>query len=210
MRSSIHLLPFVVVVGLATSGCVGRSVPDPRDAARAYADAADRGDADRIYDMMTSEAQKSRSREDIRKVVADEKGELSDVAKAIRAPQTRVQATARLRYDDGEESALDLKDGLFWVTSAGALPGGARTPEEALDQLRRVVARRSYAGLMRILSPQTRALVEQDLRSLVDGLEKPDSLPVQVAGDTATVEIPGGHHVRMRRDGAVWRIDDFD
>ena len=31
--------------------------------------------------------------------------------------------------------------------SAGALPGGARTPEEALDQLRRVLARRSYAGV---------------------------------------------------------------
>ncbi|CAN5380818.1 hypothetical protein BH09MYX1_BH09MYX1_49580 [soil metagenome] len=200
----------LLLFGVATSGCVSHSVPDPRDAARVYADAAAKGDADGIYDMMTTEAQKSRPRDEVRKVVADERGELGDVATALRAPHTRVQATARLRYDDGEEAALDLKDGLFWVTSAGALPGGARTPEEALDQLRRVVARRSYAGLMRVLSPQTRAMIEQDLRSLVDGLEKPDTLPVQIAGDTATVEVPGGHHVRMRRDGAVWRIDDFD
>lgn len=211
-RCEMRISSKTLVLGFAitTTACVSHSVPDPRDAARAYADAADKGDADRIYDMMTTEAQKARPREEVRKVVADERGELTDVAKALRAPQTRVQATARLRYDDGEESALDLKDGLFWVTSAGALPGGARTPEEALDQLRRVIARRSYAGLMRILSPQTRAMIEQDLRSLVDGLEKPDTLPVQIAGDTATVEIPGGHRVRMRRDGAVWRIDDFD
>jgi hypothetical protein len=208
MRTAPVLLT-LLVLGAGT-GCAASTVPDPRDAARVYADAAERGDADRIYDMMTTEAQKARSRDDVRHMVADERNELSDAAKAVRAPQTRVQATARLRFDDGEESALELKDGRFWVTSAGALPGGARTPVQALDQLRRVMARRSYAGLMRVLSPQTRAMIEQDLRSLVLGLEKPDTLTVQAAGDTATVEIPNGHHVRMRRDGGVWRIDDFD
>lgn len=208
MRTATALFT-LLVLGVGT-GCAASSVPDPRDAARAYADAAERGDGDHIYDMMTTEAQKARSREDVRRMVADERTELADAAKAVRAPQTRIQATARLRFDDGEESALELKDGRFWVTSAGALPGGARTPEEALDQLRRVLARRSYAGLMRILSPQTRAMIEQDLRTLVLGLEKPDTLTVQAAGDTATVEIPSGHHVRMRRDGGVWRIDDFD
>ena len=96
------------------------------------------------------------------------------------------------------------------MTSAGALPGGARTPEQALDQLRRVIARRSYAGLMRVLSPATRAAIEQDLRSLVDGLEHPETLPVQVTGDTALTNVPGGHRVRLKRDGGVWRVDDFD
>ena len=84
------------------------------------------------------------------------------------------------------------------------------TPEAALDQLRRVLARRSYAGLLRVLTPRTRAMIEQDLRSLVDGLDKPDTLAVHVAGDSATVIVPGGHHVRLRRDGGVWRVDDFD
>jgi hypothetical protein len=73
-----------------------------------------------------------------------------------------------------------------------------------------VLARRSYAGLMRVLSPATRAAIEQDLRALVTGLEKPDTLPVQAAGDSATVSVPGGHHVRLKREGGVWRIDDFD
>ena len=63
---------------------------------------------------------------------------------------------------------------------------------------------------MRVLSPTTRAMIEQDLRTLVTGLEKPDTLSVKVQGDTAVVTIPGGHLVRLKRDGGIWRVDYFD
>jgi hypothetical protein len=205
----MRLLP-LVPLAVAIAGCAANDVPDPRTAANAYAAAASRGDADAIYGMMTASAQKSRSKDDVKQIVASEREELAEQGAAIRSKDARVEATARLKYDDGEEAALDLRDGRFWVTSAGALPGGARTPEQALDQLRRVVARRSYAGLMRVLSPATRAAIEQDLRSLVAGLEKPDTLQVQVTGDNAVVNVPGGHHVRLKREGGVWRVDDFD
>ncbi len=199
-----------VAVAVAVVGCVGRDVPDPRSAADAYAAAAARGDADAIFGMMTASGQRSRSKDDVRKIVATEREELAEQAAGLRSKDARVQATARLKFEDGEEAALELRDGRFWVTSAGALPGGARTPEQALDQLRRVAARRSYAGLMRVLSPATRAAIEQDLRSLVTGLEKPDTLQVQVTGDNAVVNVPGGHHVRLKREGGVWRVEDFD
>jgi hypothetical protein len=190
--------------------CASRSIPDPKVAADAYATAAASGNADAIYGMMTSSAQKERSPADVRRIVADERGELGEQARALSAKDARVEATARLRFEDGEEAALELRDGRFWVTTAGTLPGGARTPEEALDQLRRVLARRSYAGLMRVLSPATRAAMEQDLRVLVSGLEHPDGLQVLVNGDQARVEVHGGHHVTLKREGGVWRVDDFD
>jgi len=192
------------------AGCTGHAVPDPRSAADAYAAAASRGDADAIYEMMTTSAQKSRSREDVKRLVKEQRVELSEQAKLVTARDARVEATARLRYEDGEEAQLELRDGRFWITSSGALPGGSRTPEQALDQLRRVLARRSYAGLMRVLTPATRAAIEQDLRSLVSGLERPETLHVQVTGDAAAVTVPGGHTVKLKRDGGVWRVDDFD
>jgi hypothetical protein len=200
----------LLLVMVAAVGCTNGSIPDPKEAAADYARIAQRGDADRIYDMMTSEGQKDRTREDVKKIVETERAELADQAKAMTAPGTRVQATARLRFDDGEETALELRGGRFWVTAAGALPGGAHTPEAALDGLRRVVARRSYAGLLRVLTPRTRAMIEQDLRSLVEGLENADTLAVHVTGDSASVIVPGGHHVHLKREGGVWRIDDFD
>ena len=191
-------------------GCSGRGVPDPKSAAEDYAQAAQRGDGDAIYDMMTSEAQKGRSREDVKRLVQEQRGELAEQAKSLTAKDVRVEAVARLRYEDGEEAQLELKEGHFWITSSGALPGGSRTPEQALDQLRRVLARRSYAGLMRVLTPSTRAAIEQDLRSLVLGLERPETLHVDVAGDGAVVTIPGGHSVKLKREGGIWRVDDFD
>ncbi|MEO8876090.1 MAG: hypothetical protein ABI461_10925, partial [Polyangiaceae bacterium] len=114
------------------AGCGGNSVPDPRSAADEFAKAAARGDADAIYEMMTDEARAARTREDVQKIVKDEKAELADEARLVSQKDARVEATARLRFDDGEEAALELKDGQFRVTSAGALPGGAKTPEEAL------------------------------------------------------------------------------
>ncbi|MDB4946852.1 MAG: hypothetical protein JWP97_6386 [Labilithrix sp.] len=200
----------LLVAAAAAAGCSGGSVPDPRSAADAYAKAAARGDADAIYGMMTTAGQKSRSREDVRRLVQEQRSELAEQAKAVTAKDARVEATARLRYEDGEEAQLDLRDGRFGITASGALPGGSRTPEQALDQLRRVLARRSYAGLMRVLTPGTRAAIEQDLRTLVTGLERPDTLHVQVTGDAAVVSVQGGHTVKLRRDGGVWRVDDFD
>jgi hypothetical protein len=208
IRSGPAFLAATFVASLAA--CGESSVPDPRSAADQFAQAAARGDSDAIYEMMTDEARAARTREDVGKIVKDEKVELAEEAKLVSQKDARVEATARLRFEDGEEAALELKDGQFRVTSAGALPGGAKTPEEALDQLRRVVARRSYAGLMRVLSPATRAAIERDLRALVEGLDHPATLNVNVTGDTAVVNVPGGHEVRLRRDGGVWRVENFD
>ena len=192
------------------AGCASSSVPDPRIAARAYADAALRGDADKLYAMMTTSARQMRSRAETHRIVEEERGELADQARDIDRSDIRVEATARLRFADGEEAALELRDGHYWVTAAGAFPGGARTPEEALDQLRRVLARRSYPALMRVLSPATRAAIENDVRALVDGLSEPGTLPVHLSGDAAVIAVPGGHQVKLKREGGIWRVDDFD
>ena len=203
-------LNFPIFLFLSLCSCASRQVPDPHAAAAAYASAAARGDGAALYAMLSTPSREARSAAQVTQMVAEEREELAEQARALQGPDVRVEATARLRYADGEEAALELRDGRYRVTAAGALPGGAKTPEEALDQLRRVLARRSYAGLMRVLSPATRASIEADLRALVDGLDKPGTLPVQVTGDTAVVPVPGGHQVKLRRESGVWRVDDFD
>jgi hypothetical protein len=209
VRASAARAACLALAGGALS-CASAPVPDPHDAARAYALAATHGDADALYAMMTTASRHARSRDEVRATIDGERGELADQARAIAGPEVRVDATARLRFADGEETALELRDGRYWVTSAGTLPGGARTPEQALEQLRRVLARRSYAGLLRVLSPATRAAVENDMRALVDGLTGATSLPIQLNGDAALVPVPGGHQVKLKREGGVWRVEDFD
>lgn len=191
-------------------GCTGRSMPDPREAAVAYAEAAQRGDADAIYGMMASRSRAVLTREELATKVADQRQELKDLARAIESPATEVKAEAQVPYGDGEHAALVVEDGEFKVAGADALPAAARTPTQALESLRRVLARRSYAGLLRVLSRRTREAIEADMRSLVEGLERPEGLDVHVTGDLAVVEVPGGHIVRMRREGGAWHVEDFE
>ncbi len=192
------------------AGCASRAGDSARSAADAYSDAAARGDADALYDMMSSSSRRQRTREEVRRTVEGERAELAERGRALAARDTRVDARATLRFADGEVATLDLEQGHYRVSSAGTLPGGARTPDEALANLRRVIARRSYAGLMSVVTPATRAAIEHDLRSLVVGLEKPSTLPIEAHGDDADVAVPGGHHVHLHRDGDIWRVGDFD
>jgi hypothetical protein len=195
---------------MAGAACTPARVPDPSEAAKAYARAASRGDSEALYAMLTDASRQARSKGELEGMLSGERAELAEQGAALQGPDVRVEATALFRYADGEEAALDLQDGRYGVSAAGALPGGARTPEGALDQLRRVLARRSYAGLMRVLSQATRTAIESDLRTLVDGLSAPETLPVQLGGDTATVQVPGGHQVKLRREAGIWRVEDFD
>jgi hypothetical protein len=193
------------------SGCaVGSAMPDPEPAVTAYVEAVRAGDAEAIHAMMSEESRRAISVDELRRVLSEQKAEMKEHADSLAADERILTARAEVRYDDGEIVSLDLDDGEFRVTAADALPAAAKTPAQALSQLRRVLARRSYAGLLRVLSPRTRAAIERDMRSLVEGLTDPESLQVDVVGDRATIQVPGGHQVRLRREDGVWHVDDFD
>lgn len=196
------LLPFAV-------GCA-RALPDPRKAAQEYADALAQGDADAIHAMLSERGRRELHVDDVRKLVEEAHEELTAQARAVSEPGAMLMATARVRYADGEEAVLDLDDGRFKVSSADALPALARTPEQALAQLRRVLARRSYAGLSRVLSPSTRNAIESELRSLVEGLAHPEGLEIDVQGERASVRVEGGHVVKLRRERGIWYVEDLE
>jgi len=208
-RRTRRALPFTVSLALL-AGCGALPVKDPRETSIAFARAAERGDAATLYAMLSPSAQRALSRADVARLVADEKVELGDAARSLESPNAQAHIAARLRFADGEEVALGASGGRFTVTSGGTLPGGAPTPETALDELRRAIARRSYHALLRLLSPSTRSAIEQDLRTLVLGLEHPESLLIHTNGDVASVVVPGGHRVTMKREAGIWHVEDFD
>ncbi len=209
--------PRLLVAGwvLCLVGC-GATVPDPKQAALEYADAAAKGDAEAVYALLSESSKRSYTHAEVKGLVVDQRDELKLQADAVRkvfavgADPSRVVTEAMVPFADGERAALRLENGEYRIGAADALPADARTVAQALGQLRRVLARRSYQGLLRVLTPRSRAAVEEDLRTLVDGMEEPEGLDVKVTGDTAVVTVPGGHFVRLKRDAGVWRIEDFD
>jgi hypothetical protein len=208
--------PFALVLVLSLGGCAAR-VPDPRDAALAYAAAARGADADGVDAMLSEDSKRRYTEAEVKVLVDGQRAELAAQADAVSGALTprvgvepNIVTEAAVPYADGEQAALVLEDGAYRIGAADALPAESRTVEQALGQLRRVIARRSYQGLLRVLTPRSRAALEEDMRSLVLGLEEPDGLDVKVSGDAATVSLPGGHFVRLRREAGVWRVEDFD
>jgi len=159
---------------------------------------------------MTERSRRSLGKEGVQRSLDDARAELGEQATRLADRSAKVEQVARVRFGDGEEATLPLEEGGFRIASSDALPAGARTPTQALEQLRRVLARRSYAGLMRVLSRETRDAIERDLRGLVEALNHPEALDVKIQGDNATIQLQGGHSVKLRREGGRWAVEDFD
>ena len=56
---------------------------------------------------------------------------------------------------------------------------------------------------MAVMSTDSRGALEADLGSLVSGLEHPETLDIQINGDSAEVELPTGHLIKLKRDAGV-------
>jgi len=209
LSASSAVLGLALLAGL-TGGCAEPRMPDPKLAATRFAEAERAGDSERIYALLSREAQRDFGREGTRRLVSESKPELTRQGAALLGPNVHIEAVAEIRFDDGESALLELEEGAFRVSSLGTIPSAARTPSEALGDFRRALARRSYPALLGVLSPETREALESDLRSLVEGLENPQTLDVKVSGENAVVTVPGGHQVKLKREAGVWKIQDFD
>lgn len=193
-----------------TLGCAQRVVPDPRPTLAAYARAASAGDAKEVFGLLSERSRKELRLADVERIVKDERAELTLQSRALSSPQAKVRAEAVVRYADGESAVLQLDDGEFKVCSGGVLPARPSSPEQALEQFRSALARRSYVALLRVLSPATRQAIESDLRTLVLGLERPEALEIQLVGETAVVRLEGGRTIKLKKDRGVWYVEDWD
>jgi hypothetical protein len=197
------------IVGLGLTACGKPSMPDPRDAAKRYAEALEKGDHAAVYALLTQNSKRRFGTSGTRKLMDGARAELLAQARAASSPSARMQAEAELRFEDGDSVVLVLEDDAFKVGSAGTFPAEPRTPAQALSALRRALAVRSYPALVRLLSAEGRGAVEGDLRALVEGLDHSETLEVEVDGDSARVAVPGGYVIKLRREFGVWRIEDI-
>lgn len=201
---------FLLFAGWWVAACSRPAVPDPRAAALEFARAAETGDDQAIYALLTDRSRRELGPAGTKALVADAKGELKHKADSLKQGPLSVEARAEIRFSDGELALLELESGHFKVSEVGTLPSGAVTPAQALDELRVALARRSYPALMRVMTSTTRGTLENNTQALVEGLEEPETLDITVEGDRASVDLPDGHTVKLKREEGLWKVDDFD
>ena len=101
-----HVLAPALVVACSTS-----KVPDPRAAVAAYVDAEQRGDSDALYEMLSTATKRETNRDEVRRAVVAQREEHAARAERLAREDIRVEAVATLRFEDGEEAQLELRDG---------------------------------------------------------------------------------------------------
>jgi hypothetical protein len=78
-RARPRVLVAMTVLALS-AGCARATIPDPRDAVRAYQAAAAKGDARAIHGMLSERSRKSLAISDVERILTDERAELATQA----------------------------------------------------------------------------------------------------------------------------------
>jgi len=119
-----------------------------------------------------------------------------------------VAAHARVRLQSGETIVLVLEEN-GWRIDGGVLDAaGLATPLDAVAAFRRALMRRDLRGVERVLSRQTRAEWEEEVRRVVDATEDGDDLQVEIQGNRARVRTTGGGSIELVRESGEWRVVD--
>jgi len=185
-------------------------MPDPRVAARRWAEAVQKGDANAAYGLLSETAQKSLGPQGVALLLVEHQKELGSAAQAAAAPHARLEASATVAFPDDRSARVMLERGRFRVAAAGAFPAAAATPLDALRELREVLTRRSFQGLLRVLTRDTAQTLDASLEDLVKALDEPSSVEIELEGRRATAKLPGGHRIELEREDGVWKVKEFD
>ncbi len=192
------------------TGCAAGALPSPQPTIDAYVNATKHGDHAALHALLPERDRVRLSADDVSALIKDNAAEVRAQATKFIGPSVIAEAKAELTFEDGEKVTLDLERGQFQIGTVGTLPGGGATPSQAIAELRRALSARSYPALLRALTPKARRIMEDLLRSIATSLAHPEALPIVEAGDTAEVRVPGGHYVKLRREGAEWHVEFFE
>jgi hypothetical protein len=195
---------------VSPGACAPKPLPDPRSVAQRWADAMKKGDTDTAYELLSDDARRSFGRKGVAELLGQHRQELAQRGQATAAPHARLDASATVTFADDRSARVMLERGRYRVAAAGAFPAAAATPLDALRELREVLGRRSFRGLLRVLTRDTAQTLEGSLADLLKALDEPSSVDIELEGRRAVAKLPGGHRVELEREDGVWKVKEFD
>lgn len=200
--------PALVLIVLLTGCASGMRVEGPSSTVRRYASALSRGDASTAWTLLHEDARRGRTAQEHAALMAENAAELASQGEALASRADRAEARARVSLRSGETVVLVLEDGA-WRIDGGVLDAaGLGSPLDAVAAFRRALMRRDLDGIERVLSRQTRAEWEEEVRRLVEATADPDDLEIEVQGNRAHVRTTGGGSIELIRESGEWRIVD--
>lgn len=183
-------------------------VPDPALAAKGFAEALRRDRPGDGYALLDPELRASVGRERFEQLWRENRNELLELGARFENTAAKATAHAHVELEDDERIPLVLEDGQ-WRISGGLLDAQALgTPIDAVVELRRALKRQSLPSLLRLLARERRAAWAAAFDKTIEQTSDALDLRVEVKEDEAIVHLTGGGEVRLKREGASWRVWD--
>lgn len=197
-------------VVLACVSCATAPLPDPRSVAQSWARAVEHGDANAAQALLDERGRRAHGQKGVAESLRQHRKELLETARATTSSGARLETTATVSFRDDRAARVVVEEGRYRIAAAGAFPAAAVTPLDAIRELREVLRRRSFAGLSRVLSRDTGRTLEAGVQDLVNALDEPSTLDIDVEGRRAVARLPGGQQIELVREDGVWRVKDID
>jgi hypothetical protein len=190
-------------------GCSTLSLPDPSQAARAFAEAVRSGEAARVHAMLDEDTQRAVSVEDVAALLASNREDLAPLSTALEQRSEGVSPTARTDLGHGDEVLLVVEDGAYRIDGGAAALITLATPEEAVRALRSALRRGDLRAVLRVLSRDSRTDVETEVERVLEETEDTLDIEVQSSGDEAIVRLTGGRVLHLVREDGEWHVIDL-
>ncbi len=193
-------------------GCAavaGQAHPD--GALVEYIEALEAGDVDRAYSLLSAGRRAQTSREEFRAAAEAYPEEVEEQARQLRRQLTDpVPVRATLRGSGGETAAFALEGGRWRIVEGAAGSVALDSPLQAVRALRRALDRGSYPAVLRVLSRESRAVLEDEVARIAEGLADEEALEVEIRGNRARVVYGESHFVDLVREDNEWVVVDVD
>ncbi len=195
------------MVSILAWGCAAKRPPSVETAVSDYARAALSQDVESMWSMMSDEAQARISKEELKLLLTQNEAELASRVEALKA-DARVVTQAAVELGDGREVGLRADHGDFGISRVDLLQLPAQGPLDAVERFHLALALRDYQLLQSVLTPELGETVDDLLRQLEDAVAQSHFAVVDIENDRATVALPGGMTIRLKKSDAGWLISE--
>jgi hypothetical protein len=208
---------------LACACASGPKARSPEETLHEYAAALRDGDAEKAYSLLSDEARRTMPFESFQRMLAENPGEVREIAEALSRPSEPVRVTAVITSPEGETLNLVYEDGAWKADVSAVDLYSQATPLAALAAFVRAFEAKRYDVLMRFVPTDKRDGLDEarlkqawegdqkeEMQRLIEGLKSQlATAKVEILGSRATVAYGAGGTVQLLLEDGAWKIEDL-
>jgi hypothetical protein len=176
-----------------------------------YVEALEAGDIDAAYGLLSSAQRRAISLEQLQSLAASYQDEVREQARQLeRLRSEPVPVRAEMRGPGSQVATFTLEDGRWRIAEGAVGAASLESPLQAVRALRRALERRSYGAVMRVLSRDSRAVIEDEVARIAEQLADEEGLRVEITGNRARIVYDETHFIDLAREDGEWVVADMD